>query len=681
MRTITLELLRHGPPHNQLLSPLTPYLALCENHAAVTVQLTFEHNQFLHRLRALSYRLGEEARVFQLRDTAVTLGALLAGVPGLTAELSRQGENADSHTHIRLIVSASELALLPFELALAPNGFPGAGQQILLQNALPLSLTREVRRVQDVHLNWPRRPKILFIAASPPGAGAGAGVVPLESHLLALREAIDPWVKYYDEADDNARRRRVAEHITLLPRASVTDIETACASGEYTHIHILAHGIEWQDGYDVRYGLALHDPLDPDHGLDRVSGARLASALRPIRRGDPRGLASPAVVTLASCNSGAVGSVAGAGASIAHSLHEAGIPLVIGSQFPLSFPGSVAMVETLYGGLLWGEDPRILVSDLRRQLHSMYPASHDWASIAAYASLSTSFEAELETVQLDRVMDHINTAMNHADEATKVASRHRHDPAESGSRAETNRLLGLAKDRLEAARLRLERLLKPGSAQHVKVLGLLASTEKRQAGVLHETSSSEDATKESRDRDRAESRRLLERARDHYWQTFRLDRTRCWSIVQYLSLDLVLRHWTKAEQRTAQTAPSRRAERDPTDLWTLAHILSAQDLGSSDPDKVVVALGNLVELQVLAMFDDIREKRQITLAVAAAEAQEHAHTLVAKAGADSFVVYSLRRQLLRYKYWYDEVHNLGEVAELAKTLADGLPATEKEDWD
>jgi hypothetical protein len=32
MRTITLELLRHGPAHNQLLSPLTPCLALCENH-------------------------------------------------------------------------------------------------------------------------------------------------------------------------------------------------------------------------------------------------------------------------------------------------------------------------------------------------------------------------------------------------------------------------------------------------------------------------------------------------------------------------------------------------------------------------------------------------------------------------------------------------------------------------
>ena len=39
MHTITLELLRHGPAHNQLLSPLTPYLALCENHGAVTMHV------------------------------------------------------------------------------------------------------------------------------------------------------------------------------------------------------------------------------------------------------------------------------------------------------------------------------------------------------------------------------------------------------------------------------------------------------------------------------------------------------------------------------------------------------------------------------------------------------------------------------------------------------------------
>jgi hypothetical protein len=85
MRTITLEFLRHGPAHNQLLSRLTNYLALCGNHGAQTVQMPFDHNQLLHRLNALEYRSDESSRQFQLEDTAQTLSDVLGQVAGLTA--------------------------------------------------------------------------------------------------------------------------------------------------------------------------------------------------------------------------------------------------------------------------------------------------------------------------------------------------------------------------------------------------------------------------------------------------------------------------------------------------------------------------------------------------------------------------------------------------------------------
>ena len=98
MHTITLELLRHGPAHNQLLSPLTPYLALCENHRAVTIHVPFEHNQFLHRLDALGYGVSDEARIFQLKDTAAVLGEMLGSVPGLTAESNKQNSLAEPLT-------------------------------------------------------------------------------------------------------------------------------------------------------------------------------------------------------------------------------------------------------------------------------------------------------------------------------------------------------------------------------------------------------------------------------------------------------------------------------------------------------------------------------------------------------------------------------------------------------
>ena len=50
------------------------------------------------------------------------------------------------------------------------------------------------------------------------------------------------------------------------------------------------------------------------------------------------------------------------------------------------------MVEVLYKGLLWGENPRVTLSELRRRLHSQLPDSHDWVSITAYASLPPEFE-------------------------------------------------------------------------------------------------------------------------------------------------------------------------------------------------------------------------------------------------------------------------------------------------
>src|SRR5262249_32184427 len=176
MRTITLELVRHGPAHNQLLSPLTQYLALCENHPAVTLQLPLEHNQMLYRLSALAYRMGKAVREFQVRDTAQLLGDLLARVPGFPGEMSRReavppGEAAfdaedDAATHLRLVLSASELALLPFELALAPSGLPGAGQPLLLQSLRPVTITRETRRVAEGHVVWPERVRVLFVVAS-----------------------------------------------------------------------------------------------------------------------------------------------------------------------------------------------------------------------------------------------------------------------------------------------------------------------------------------------------------------------------------------------------------------------------------------------------------------------------------------------------------------------------------
>jgi len=200
--------------------------------------------------------------------------------------------------------------------------------------------------------------------------------------------------------------------------------------------------------------------------------------------------------------------------------------------------------------------------------------------------------------------------------------------------------------------------------------------------VLYSTSGSSYLPQERRDRDRLESRRLLERARDHYWQAFLLEREGSWGIVQYLSLDLVSRHWKN--MNAAALAPGVLAvtetrERDPASLWRLALILSTQDLSSKAP-KVEWALGNLIELYVLALFPELQDARVATAADAQDRALSYARELVTRAGGDSFAVYSARRQIRRYIDWYKEVAELEAVAALADAVSKVLPETANEDW-
>jgi hypothetical protein len=331
IQSVVLELLRAGPAHNQLLSPLTPYIALCGSEGPVTVHIPLEHRQLLIRLRRLRYwsaasRISPEQREAEVLDLGQGgPGKILASVPALSPEITAARQGKDTVINLRLVVSGSELALIPFELATALPGFPGSGQPLLLQVDTPIALTREIRRGKPLPLDWNRRPRILFVAASPEGVTP----VPAQEHLDALRRAIEPWIKW--APDPGQRIRHVTEHLTVLINASLEDIRQACANGQYTHVHILAHGKPYEHAGDLRYGLALCAP--GSRAEDIVEGRQLAQALRTVHLGEGA-RSHPNVVTLATCDSGNVGSVLVPGGSIAHDLHAFGIPWVVASQFP-----------------------------------------------------------------------------------------------------------------------------------------------------------------------------------------------------------------------------------------------------------------------------------------------------------------------------------------------------------
>ena len=147
-----------------------------------------------------------------------------------------------------------------------------------------------------------------------------------------------------------------------------------------------------------------------DDAPDVVSGDQFANALTAVSSG---GIHRPTVVTVASCDSGNVGTVIIPGASFAHALHQAGVPLVVASQFPLSKEGSVPLAGALYTGLLWGENPLVLLQQLRAELHVRYTSSwHDWASLVVYEALPQALSEQLDALRYSQAKRAINAVSN-----------------------------------------------------------------------------------------------------------------------------------------------------------------------------------------------------------------------------------------------------------------------------
>ena len=108
IRTVTVEFLRAGPPHNQLLSPLTQYLAVCGEAGAGVVNVPYEQAAFERRLKELRYETGDPAdRLAMLHDMGVDMGKILGAVPGLPGALVVDAGKRATLIHLRLTLSAS----------------------------------------------------------------------------------------------------------------------------------------------------------------------------------------------------------------------------------------------------------------------------------------------------------------------------------------------------------------------------------------------------------------------------------------------------------------------------------------------------------------------------------------------------------------------------------------------
>ncbi|MEP7123764.1 MAG: CHAT domain-containing protein, partial [Byssovorax sp.] len=344
----------------------------------------------------------------------------------------------------------------------------------------------------------------------------------------------------------------------------------------------------------------------------------------------------------------------------AHHLHEAGIPLVIASQLPLSFRGAAILAETLYSGLLWGEDPRAIIHQLRQELAIRCPDSHDWASLVAYAAFPADFDRQIDRVKLERRRFAVDTAMARIDLGQAAASgafATAPDDANADRENASDRALKQAMDRLKAA------MPSPEETDREKLrgetLGRLGSAEKRYANILVRRA---EALAEGPRRAAlvAEVRATLESSRAHYLDAFRLDMRAVWALVQRLALDVALGEPLDETQ------------------WITAHGLARFALAEREPHLVIGAHGTLAELYVLAQILPLTNSAR---ADAARCAREHIDALLGAVAAESLDAYSVRHQLARYATWWwkDQPLLRGLPEDLVKVLDDaGVPS--QRDW-
>jgi len=626
IKTLTIEFLRAGPRHNQLLSPITPYLGVCGNSPASRVTLPFEHGEIEQRLQDLRYRDSspvERARAGQVLDkTGHEIAQLLSEIEGVPGMLNPAQDRRQTLTHLRIVFSASELAMLPFEASKVPSGKASGGGNawLALQTRAPVCITRHIRSVATEEVPWPTSPRVLFIAGPD---------TPVVEHRQALETALRPW---RDDTD------RVGHLLTVLEQPTVATIgqefRAATLKGApYTHVHVLAHGgqVDSRDRYSP-VALYLKD------GEEAVRGEYLASALTAVGQA---GTVRPAVVTLASCDSGQQVDVRTTDAALAHDLHDQGIPLVVASQFPLTVQGSVPFVARFYEGQLRGEHPLESLYAVRLDLHGQMGAvTHDWASLAVYEALPANLAQQLEGLRYWQARRAHDCALK------RLEALARQDRPATGPDFSW-------RDRLVAVDACVADLPTSGPYS-LECAGLRASAHKRvafaaleQAALTDEAGTGDEFMKVCRQR--------LDDARIEYWRAskaflapstepMRRKANLHWLLGQVISLDVALGK--------------------PLDEAMLTTACLAADIDLHDCNEVERAWAhvslsefNLLRLSAVELSPQQRE-------VIASKAIENTQAFIRLMGHGSEHVFTTGRQFGRYVSWWGNPRQQAQLSKL-----------------
>lgn len=616
MQSVTIEYQRFGGRVG-VLAKDTNYLRTVDIGGPVsTVNFPLAQQTLTEAMKRLDYgqfRLGDPDQVRRVAEDFLSQVA-----PILEKFLPpERPAQADGLYQLEVVTRAFELAQLPFEV------LEGASEDVVI--------TRRIRQP------WPRpavvrdsNPRVLFAWAEPkldPTTTQRMNV-PHARHLTLLEDLLRDWGGSATHSLD------VLENATIEGLAARLGNEKG-----YTHIHLLAHGIgPSSTAADLLAPVNLAQEPEPttflalegeDGSIDRCPPKVLAGM---FGEDVPR----PASFAIATCQSGEVKSIE-SGGTLAHALHEAGIPVVLASQLALTQAGSDRLISTFFAKVVDGDDPRKALRKCRDELRATTDETYyDKVALVGYIHLEEGFEDHLPQKKFEVALARLEAASRFADECARRALEEGVGPGDD---------FGAIEERFAGVRQRLEGMSREGltKEQLEELHGLQASSLKREAETawrLGQALSGDEAEPW-----RARSREALAEASTAYARAAKTSRDHHWTWVQWLALEATVHG--DLSQREEDWIVSRAAAQDYADREPL------EEMDEGDKRRIeqdaVWARGSLAELYLLS---------PLTGGKRGAGSLKKAKTCLAElaercdALGDGFPIESTLRQLARYTTWW-----------------------------
>lgn len=579
---------------------------------AEEVSPSMDHEDFLRAMQQLRYVGSSERRVETSRQHLAAEARRF-----LPVVCPRPGELLQ----VDVVTNAAELWAIPFEACFD-------GTSWLEDGGKGVVVTRRIRgEFSSQRTLWPTTPKILFAHAP---AADDLDPCLIAEHASVLRAALIPW----------AGPRPDEKHLVIRTIDSVAALEDAARDVRATFVHILAHGARAHPDPDLpqkeQWGLRLGPPNEAGALPNDIAAALTAGPL-------------PYVVTVAACDSGNQVDPVFAPASVVQELHRRGVPVVVGSQLPLTKAGSSVLAGAFYEPLCCGQDVRVALHAARVALKRASDTGHDWLSLVGYVRLPPEgYGDHLIEVALRAELGMLRGLQARIDETLRdpAASESQFDGLEALVRARRRSLqqrrdqLGNRKDLLDESR------------------GLEASACKRLAEFLFHRGQRFATDREARWQ---ASRAALDESRSLYSEAYAANLHNHWLGVQELSLEAALNGRVSREADLAMVRRAAELARDArvpegwdADYWSSGTLIELALLDS------MTGNGKLDEAsQACTVFLD---------RVRAALLRDRKSAL--------FALDSTCRQLRRYVDWWTTAHGFfptrGDLSDRALVLLQPL---------